>query len=201
MTSVTLLCFTVGSNIGLPKSLKDGETVSAPTMSALGPFSRPRSYQAITRKRYVLHRCSPVIAVRAHATIPQQVAGVLMAKQVLAGGHRPRIELGQRRLQREVQGIANLLVPEQRILAQHLGVSDALLQRQAPVRIDRELSLAIQLLQHSLDAGLVLGDAVADLHLDHVVSAIEIAPHLGPQFVEAFARVIVTARGINEDPW
>ena len=87
------------------------------------------------------------VAVRPHAAVAQQVARVLMREQVLAGRHRAGIELGERGLQREVERVARLLVPEQRIVAQHLGVGDRVLERQAPVGVDRELRLAVELLR------------------------------------------------------
>ena len=82
------------------------------------------------------------VAVRPHAAVAQQVARVLMREQVLAGRHRARIELGERGLQRVVERIAGLLVPEQRIVAQHLGVGDRGLEVEAAVGVDRELRLA-----------------------------------------------------------
>ena len=81
------------------------------------------------------------VAVGPHAAIADQVARVLMAEQVLAGRHRARIELGERGLQMVVERIAGFLVPEQRIVAQHLGVGDRGLEIEAAVGIDRELRL------------------------------------------------------------
>lgn len=80
-----------------------------------------------------------------------------MAEQILAGRHRRGIELGERSLQRVVEGIAGLLVPEQRIIAQHLGVGDRGLQIEAAVGIDRKLCVLADFPQHGLDApGIVL---------------------------------------------
>ena len=118
-----------------------------------------------------------------------QVARVLMAEQVLAGRHRRRIEFGQRRLQRVVERIAGLLVPEQRILPQHLGVGDRGFQIEAAVGVDGELRVLADLLQHGLDALAVLGDRrAADLHLHDVVAAVEIAAHLAAQRRQVLAR-------------
>src|SRR6185437_1762122 len=50
------------------------------------------------------------VAVGAHAAVAQQVARILVAEQILAGRHRRRIELGERRLQRVVERVARLLV-------------------------------------------------------------------------------------------
>ena len=82
------------------------------------------------------------VAIGPHAAVAQQIAGVLMREQVLAGRHRARIELRQRGLQRIVERIADLLVPEQRIVAQHPGVGDAGLEVEAAVGVDREAAPA-----------------------------------------------------------
>jgi hypothetical protein len=76
------------------------------------------------------------VPVRAHAAVAQQVAGVLVAEQVLARRHRPGVELGQRRLQRVVERVAGLLVPEQRVVAEHPGVGDRRLEVEAAVGVD-----------------------------------------------------------------
>ena len=85
------------------------------------------------------------VAVRPHAAVAQEVAGVLVREQVLAGGHRARIEFRDRRLQGVVEGVADLLVPEQRVLPQHLGVGDAGLEVEASVHVDGELRLRADL--------------------------------------------------------
>ena len=82
------------------------------------------------------------VAVRPHAAVADEIPRVLMAEQVLAGRHRRRIEFGQRRLQREIERIAGLLVPEQRILPQHLGVGDRGFEVEAAVGVDGELRVA-----------------------------------------------------------
>ena len=52
------------------------------------------------------------VAVRPHAAIADEIPRVLMAEQILAGRHRRGIEFGERRLQREIEGVAGFLVPE-----------------------------------------------------------------------------------------
>ena len=79
------------------------------------------------------------VAVGPHAAVAQQVARILVAEEVFAGRHRPGIELGERGLQRVVERIARLLVPEQRIVPQHLGVGDGGLEVEAAVGVDGEL--------------------------------------------------------------
>ena len=140
------------------------------------------------------------IAVGPHAAVAQEVAGVLVREQVLARRHGAGVELGQGRLQRVVEGIADLLVPEQRVVAQHLGIGDGGLEVEAPVGVDRELRLRADLGEHRLDAAPVLGEGcAADLHLDDVVAAVEIAAHLGPQRRVVLARIVVAAGRVDED--
>ena len=91
------------------------------------------------------------VAVGAHAAVAQQVARVLMAEQVLPSRHRAGIEIGERRLQLVVERIARLLVPEQRIVAQHLGIGDRGFEIEAPVGIDRKLRILADLGEHRFD--------------------------------------------------
>ena len=98
------------------------------------------------------------VPIRPHAPVSQQIPRILMAEEVLSGRHRSWIEVGQGRLQRIIERIAGLLVPEQRILAQELGVSDGGFEIEPAVRIDRELRLAVDLLEHRFDALLIVFD-------------------------------------------
>src|SRR5229473_4938979 len=124
---------------------------------------------------------------------------ILMAEQVFAGRHRCGIEFRQRSLQLEIEGIASLLIPEQRIVAQHPGVRDRGLKIEPAVGVDGEPRLAPDLFQNSLDTHTVLRDRrAADLHLDDIVTAIEIAAHLAAQHRQALARVIIAAGGVDE---
>ena len=103
-----------------------------------------------------------------------------MAEKILAGGHRPGVELRKRRLQMKVERVARFLVPEQRIVAQHLGIRDRRFEIEAPVRIHRELCGAADFSKRRLDAVAVLVERrPADLHLHDGVAALEIAAHLG----------------------
>ena len=70
---------------------------------------------------------------------------------------------------------------------------------QPSVRVDRELGLAVEFLQHALDPGLVLGNSVADLHLDDAVAAIEVGAHLGAELLDALAGIVVAARRVDKD--
>ena len=124
-----------------------------------------------------------------------------MAEQVLAGRHRTRIEFGERRLQGKVERIAGFLVPEQRIVAQHPGIGDRGLEVEPAVGVDRELRLTADFLQHRLNTRAIFRDRrAADLHLDDVVAAIEIAAHLAAQHRQILAGIIVAAGGIDEHP-
>src|SRR5581483_5143062 len=63
-----------------------------------------------------------------------------------------------------------------------------------------ELRVTADLLEHRLDArAILLERRAADLHLHHGVAAIEIAAHLRAQLGEVLPRIIVAARGIDED--
>ena len=64
------------------------------------------------------------VAVGAHAAVADQVARILHREQVLAGRHRLVVVAAQGGLQLEVERVARLLVPEQIVLAQRLGVGD-----------------------------------------------------------------------------
>src|SRR6266481_3830848 len=92
------------------------------------------------------------VAVGPHPAVANEVARILMAEQVFAGRHRSGIEFRQRRLELEIERIAGLLVPEQRIFAQHLGVGDRGLKVEPAVGVDGELRLAADFLEHGLDA-------------------------------------------------
>ena len=122
------------------------------------------------------------VAVRAHAAVAQQVARILMAEEVFAGGHGSGVELGERGLQRKVERVARLLVPEERIVAQHLGVGDRGLEIEAAIGVHGELGGRADLSEHRLDTLAVVGEfRAADLHLDDGVPAVQVAAHLGAQ--------------------
>ena len=139
------------------------------------------------------------VAVGPHAAVSNEIARILMAEQVLAGRHRTRIEFGERRLQGKVERIAGFLVPEQRIVAQHPGIGDRGLEVEPAVGVDRELRLTADFIQHRLDTRAIFRDwCAADLHLDDVVAAVEIAAHLAAQRGEILAGIVITAGGIDE---
>ncbi len=99
-----------------------------------------------------------------------------------------------------VEGIADFLIPEQRIVTQHFRVSYAGLKIETSVCIDRKPCLRSNLLQHGFDAPTVFVDRrTADLHLHDVVATIEITAHFSLQRGIIFPRVIVTASRINEN--
>ena len=78
------------------------------------------------------------VAVGPHAAVAQEVAGILVREQVLAGRHRSGIERAERRLERVVERVAGLLVPEQRIVPQHPGIGDGGLEVEAAVGVHGE---------------------------------------------------------------
>src|SRR5437764_2121692 len=142
------------------------------------------------------------VAVGAHSTVAQQIACILMTEEVLAGGHRTSIELRECRLQMVVERIARFLVPEQRIVAEHLRVSDRRFEIEAPVRIDGQLCSVADLVEHRFDALPILVErCTADLHLDDAVAALEIAAHLGAQRIVGLAGIVIAAGGVDEYAW
>ena len=139
------------------------------------------------------------VAVRTHPAVADQVARVLVAEEIFTGRHRPRIELRKCGLELEIEGISGLLVPEQRIVAQHPGVGDRGLQVEPAIGIDGELRGAADFLQHGLDALAIFRDRrAADLHLHDIITAVEIAAHLAAQRRQVLAGIIVAAGGIDE---
>src|SRR3954451_14396305 len=141
------------------------------------------------------------VSVRAHPAIPQEIARVLVTEEVLSGRHGAGIVFRERCLKGEVERIADLLVPEQGVLTQHFGVGDPLFKREAAIRIDAELRPSIQVPQHPFDAGLILLNAIPDLHLDDRIATVEIALHFVLQCVDALSWVVVTPGRINEHAW
>jgi transglutaminase-like putative cysteine protease len=138
------------------------------------------------------------IAVGAHAAMAEQVAGVLMAEEVFAGGHRGGVEFGERGLQRVVQRITGFFIPEERVVAEDLGVGDGGLEVEAAVGVDRELG-GPDFGKDGFDAGAVLVDrGAADLHFDDRVAAVEVAAHLGAEGGVVLAGVVVAAGGVDE---
>src|SRR5947199_3295335 len=104
------------------------------------------------------------VAVGTHSTVAQQIACILMTEKVFAGRHRRRVELRKRRLQMEIEWIARFLVPEQRIVAEHLRVRDRRFKIEAPVRIDGQLCSVADLVEHRFDALSILVErCTADL--------------------------------------
>ena len=123
-----------------------------------------------------------------------------MAEQILAGGHRSGIKLRQCRLQCKVQRVARFLIPEQRIVAQRLGVGDGGFQVETAVGIDGEPRILADFGEHGFDAPPVLGNVgAADFHFDHAVAAVEVTAHFIAQRLQILARIVITAGGIHEN--
>src|SRR6476661_5898237 len=80
--------------------------------------------QAVAQRRVDLDD----VAVRAHPAVADQVAGVRQGEQVLAGGDAAPVMLGHGRVERVVQRVADLLVPEQVVGLDRLGVGQGLVQ-------------------------------------------------------------------------
>ena len=140
------------------------------------------------------------VAVRAHAAVADEVARVLHREQVLAGRHRILVVVAQRGLQLEVQRIARLLVPEQVVLRQRLGVGDRGVEVEAAVGVDAQLLAVLQHPQDGIDAPQVFVErCAADLLLDHRVAAVDVAAHLVLELAVVLAGVVVAAGRVDED--
>src|ERR1700722_18910393 len=95
------------------------DTASGRPSSSLQHLQRAQVLAESIRQRAV--ELQP-ISIRPHSPMPYQVARVLMAEQVFARSHWARVELSQRGLQRIVERVSCLLIPEERILPQHLCI-------------------------------------------------------------------------------
>ena len=138
------------------------------------------------------------VPVRAHAAVPQEVPRVLVREQVLPGGHRPRVRLRELRLELEVERVPGLLVPEQAVGLEGVGVRPGGRQIEPAVGVHREAAPVAHDLQHRLDPPQVLVQRrAADLHLDDPVAALPVAAHLLLEGGEVLARVVVAARRVH----
>ena len=162
----------------------------------LDHFQRALVFAQAVRQRAV--ELQPV-AVGPHAAVAKQVAGVLVAEQILTRGHRPGIKITKGGLQCVVERVTGFFVPEERIGAQHFCVGDRGLQIKPAIRIDRQTANAAQFSQHRLDTRAVFIDGgAADFHLHHGVAAVEVAAHFAAQGRHVFAGVVVAAGRIDK---
>src|SRR6478752_3553729 len=140
------------------------------------------------------------VAVRAHPAVADQVAGVGQGEQILAGRDPAPVVLGHGRVQGVVQRVADLLVPEQVVRLDRLGVGQRLVQGEPAVDVDREAGpVAAQDVDDGLDPLEVLGQRrAADLHLDHAVALVQELAHLVLQLGQALVRGVVAAGRVHE---
>ena len=141
-----------------------------------------------------------VVAVGAHAAVADQITGVLDGEQVLAGGDRAAVVLGEDRVEAVVERVADLLVPEQSVGLDGPPVVQGGLQIEAAVDVDRQTGpVTVEDLQDRLDALEVIGEVgAADLHLHHRVTHVEEAAHLVLQIRQRLAGCVVAAGGVHE---
>ena len=131
----------------------------------------------------------------------QQVAGVLHREQVLPGRERALVGLRELGVQRVVERLDRLLVPEQVVRRQRLGVGQRGVAVEAPVGVDGQPLPGLEHLQHGVDpAQVVVERRTADLHLDDGVAAVGVAAHLVLQGGQPLLRVVVAPGGVDEDP-
>src|SRR4051794_4774378 len=79
-----------------------------------------------------------VVAIGAHAAVADQVPGVLEGEEILAGGDGTAVVLRERRVEVEVQRVADLLIPEQAVRIDGPAVLEGGLEVEAAVDIDRK---------------------------------------------------------------
>ncbi len=140
------------------------------------------------------------VAVGPHRGVAQEVLGILVTEEILAGRHRPAVVLGEHSLQLIVERIAGLLVPTQPIGRERIGVGQSGRQVEASIGVDRELVGRTEDRKDGFDAPDVLGQRrAADLHLDDRVPAIEIALHLVLQRAVVLVGIVIAAGGVDED--
>ncbi len=105
-----------------------------------------------------------------------QILHVLRGEQILAGGERRVIGVGDLGKQREIERIARLLEPAQRERLKPARIGQRLVAAEFRIGIDRKLAAARQDRFHRLDAGEIVGKRhAADFHLHHGVAGIEMA--------------------------
>ena len=90
--------------------------------------------QSVAQRRVDLD----VVAVRAHATVADQVASILDGEQVLPGRDGSAVVLREDRVETVVERVADLLVPEQPVGLDGTAVVQRRLQVEPPVDVDGE---------------------------------------------------------------
>src|SRR3954453_6313131 len=139
------------------------------------------------------------VAVRPHAAVAEEIAGVLVREQVLARRHRPVVVAREHGLELEIERVACLLVPEHAVGVQRLRVGDRGVEEPA-VRVDRDAGRRAHHLDRRLKPAQVLVErGAADLHLADRVAPVEVAPELVLQTFQAFLRIVVAAGRVDED--
>src|SRR6476659_11081037 len=88
---------------------------------ALQHVERPQIFDEAIAQRAI--ELQPV-AVSPHAAVADEIARVLHGEEVLAGRRRLIVMLREFRLQFEIEGIAGLLVPEEIVGRESLGIID-----------------------------------------------------------------------------
>ncbi|MCY1450111.1 hypothetical protein D9M71_668930 [compost metagenome] len=119
---------------------------------------RPTHFFHHLQGAHVLHepvgQCTvelEIVAIRAHATVTQQVTSILVGEQVFTRSHWQFIVICQFSLQCVVQRIANFFVPEEVVLFDGFRVRNACLQIEAAIGIDRQSTTVPYHFKYRLD--------------------------------------------------
>ena len=122
-----------------------------------------------------------------------------MAEEVFPCSHRTIVVISQSCLQRIVERITRLFIPEQRVVLQHSRVRNRRLQIEPSIRIHGKLRVLFDFSKHCLNARAILRNIrPANLHLYDRVSPVEIRPHLRAQSIEILAGIVVSSGCIHK---
>ena len=113
------------------------------------------------------------IPVRAHAAVADEVACVLMGKEVLPCRQRMVIGSAQLRLKLEVERITSLFIPAQFVWRERLSVGKSLVEVKPSVGIDRHAVAVAGDLDDRFDpAKIFVKRCSANLELDRVIAQV-----------------------------
>ena len=139
------------------------------------------------------------VAVAPHAAVANEIARILHRKQVLAGGHRLVVVIGELSLQCVIERVARLLIPEEVILRQLLCVGNGSGQIKTTIGVNGQSLTGAEQFEHGLDTLAIFCERGApDFLLDHRIAAVEVTLHFARQAFEPLPGPVIAARRIDE---